>query len=150
VISSLENITAEGTTDRWAFGWYHYDYLSLVNVLAASLIGQWDVDIPYYNSDCDYYTRSRLHWFQIFDFKVGHIVDVDSILPNARQQLFNGSYDDVYGRLRQLEEQKKRKRASQRFWQRWDSARQITINAGRQVYKKKWGTDTCSPRIGSA
>lgn len=149
VISSLENITAEDSTERWAFGWYRYDYLSLVNVLAATSTGHWDIDIPYYTSDCDYYTRSRLRGFQILDFDVGHIIDVDSVLPNAPQKLFNGSYDDVYSELWRLEKRKKRVRGSQKFWQGWNSARLITIKAGRQVYKQKWGTDNCNPRIGS-
>jgi hypothetical protein len=142
VISSLNNITDEGSSSRWAFGWYHYDYLSLVNVLAANLIGQWDVDIPYYPSDCDYYTRSRQRGFQILDFRVGHLIDVGSTLSDTRQQLFNGSYNDVYNELLQLEKRKKNHRAGQSLW---SPMRKITIKAGRQVYKKKWGTDRCNP-----
>jgi hypothetical protein len=148
VLSSLKNITAAKGADRyWAFGWYHYDYLSLVNVLAATIIGQWDIDIPYYHSDCDYYSRSRIYGFQIFDFDVGYMIDVDSILPNMQWQLLNGSHNSVLHNLRELGKEKKRNREIQPFWQEWGPAREIIVGAGRKVYKKKYGTDSCHLRI---
>lgn len=147
VISSLTNITAEESTNLWAFGWYGYDKLSLVNVPAASLTGPWDMNIPYYYSDCDYYTRSRLRGFKIIDFEVGHIFDVSSVISDT-WQLFNGSYNDIREQLVKLQVQKKDQRATQKLWQGWNSARQIVNNGGKQVYEEKWGTRTCSPRIG--
>ena len=144
VISSLENITSTGTT-KWAFGWYRYDPLSLVNVAAAEAIGPWDVNIPYYTSDCDYYRRARLHGFQITDFEVGHIIDVDSRLLDADQQLLHGSYHDVCKELLELGKQKKRQRQSSSFFlDRFEPGREVISQAGRKWYKQKWNSAKCT------
>lgn len=43
--------------DNWALHFYSFDWLTLVNVKTYDLMGGWDVAIPYYTSDCDFYSR---------------------------------------------------------------------------------------------
>lgn len=43
--------------DNWALHFYSFDWLTLVNVKTYNLMGGWDVAIPYYTSDCDFYSR---------------------------------------------------------------------------------------------
>lgn len=43
--------------DNWALHFYSFDWLTLVNVKTYDIMGGWDIAIPYYTSDCDFYSR---------------------------------------------------------------------------------------------
>ncbi|KAK6500433.1 hypothetical protein TWF481_010777 [Arthrobotrys musiformis] len=77
---------------RWGLVWYDFDHLSLVNVGVAAdtdvKIGAWDVFIPYYNTDCDYYERMRLHGFEILERRVGDIFDVAEHVSDPEYSFF--------------------------------------------------------------
>lgn len=74
--------------DKWAVKFFAYDYLTLVNVEAARTIGQWDVFIPYYATDCDYYSRSGMHGYTKSGVSAGHVFDVSHTIHNFRTKLF--------------------------------------------------------------
>jgi hypothetical protein len=62
--------------------------LTLVNVQAWREIGQWDTFIPYYATDCDAYSRARLHGYDIDNVTVGHIFDVANTVDDPESKFF--------------------------------------------------------------
>ncbi|KAK6514832.1 hypothetical protein TWF506_007194 [Arthrobotrys conoides] len=91
---SMNSATAKKDGKRWGLVWYSFDHLSLVNVAVAfdtkANIGAWDIFIPYYHSDCDYYERMRLNGFEILERRVGDIYDVAKHLEDPERIFFGG------------------------------------------------------------
>ena len=81
-----------GVTNRskrtWAAKFFNFDYLTVVNVQAWRKIGQWDTFIPYYATDCNAYSRARLHGYDIDDVTVGHIFDVANTIDDPESKFF--------------------------------------------------------------
>ena len=134
----------------WAFVWFDYDNLSHVNVAAASAIGLWDIFIPYYFSDCDYYRRARQHHLAIVDFYAGPIW---SLAGCVDQHLWTDpSRLDTL--LPKLVQEKRRDESGRSRWQGMlpDGKRtddfgegfQAMVEAGKRVFKLKWGTYRCA------
>ncbi len=65
---------------RWAFRWFQYDHLALVNRAAVEAIGGWDSMIPYYMCDCDINARLVLDGWSMKHRRVGIVNDVASTL----------------------------------------------------------------------
>jgi len=141
---------------QWAFCFFHYDWLSHVNVLAADRIGPWDVLIPWYPSDCDYYGRARLAGLSIFDYYVGEFHDVAQCISDPERLLFlaegGQEYRDVEKLLRDLANAKSRNKKGRNTWQGQqhggisdDFGPRFfeVLNAGRKSYRMKWGTTQC-------
>ncbi|KAK6531047.1 hypothetical protein TWF281_007874 [Arthrobotrys megalospora] len=177
VLSSLTslyptmNSTAAKNGKPWGIVWYSFDWLTLVNVAAATDVGvgAWDTFIPYYHTDCDYYERMRLTGFPILEKRVGEIYDLAEHITDPEYRFFGdeGNEADVgstrykmlrtelnvmmesksaHGRNTWQDELKGGKgepwtydpKGFQKAW--WDIAA-----AGREVFKKKWGTANCKP-----
>ncbi|KAI1074560.1 hypothetical protein F5B20DRAFT_574043 [Whalleya microplaca] len=68
--------------DRWAFRWFQYDHLTLVNRGALDAVGGWDSLMPYYGSDCDMNARLAMDGWTMKRRRVGIINDVSTILEN--------------------------------------------------------------------
>ncbi len=49
--------------DEWGVVFTHYDTLCFFNTEAIRSVGNWDVSLPHYCGDCDYYRRLRLAGF---------------------------------------------------------------------------------------
>lgn len=144
--------------EKWAFYFFHYDWLAHVNVDATYDIGPWDVLIPWYPADCDYYTRTRMKGFSILDYYAGDFYDVASCLPDADRFLFSptnsSDYFQAQEALKIMAGSKEANKAGRNTWQ----GRQLTrisedfgqrfhllVEAGRRSYRLKWGTSACDP-----
>ncbi|KAK5082543.1 hypothetical protein LTR70_007649 [Exophiala xenobiotica] len=165
VAEKRELVRKFGTRSRnWAVGYFDYDKLAHVNVLAADVIGLWDIRIPYYPSDCDYYGRARRAGLYIFDFPAARFFDVAVCLTNP-QELFASAGVSAQRRLEStLKSMAVSKAAGDRWWHFWLSDRRNIwqgrnadgsispdfgdgwrqqIVAGRKFFKHKWGTSEC-------
>ena len=70
------------TDKRWAFRWFQYDHLALVNRAALDAIGGWDSLIPYYLSDCDMNARLVMEGWSMRHRRVGIVNDIASTLAD--------------------------------------------------------------------
>ncbi|KAI1142625.1 hypothetical protein F5Y05DRAFT_365525 [Hypoxylon sp. FL0543] len=68
--------------ERWAFRWFQYDHLTLVNRAALDAVGGWDSLIPYYGSDCDMNARLEMDGWSLRHRRVGIINDVSTVLED--------------------------------------------------------------------
>lgn len=110
----------------WAVKYFAYDWLTLVNVDPWRTIGQWDTFIPYYDSDCDAYSRISMNGFTKDDVRAGRIFDVaaaisdpeakffpsarsyeDEDSTNADSRPYSKRYQDLFAELQRLESEKK-------------------------------------------
>ncbi|KAE9574193.1 hypothetical protein CGCF415_v006543 [Colletotrichum fructicola] len=66
--------------EKWAFRWYQYDHLTLVNRAAMDAIGGWDSLIPYYATDCDMNARLTMDGWTMKHRRVGIVNDVSTHL----------------------------------------------------------------------
>ncbi|KAF3941462.1 hypothetical protein ABW19_dt0209312 [Dactylella cylindrospora] len=73
---------------RWAGRFYNFDWLTLINVDAMVEVGAWDVFIPYYNSDCDWYERARMTGMTIDEERVGLIYDLHQHIKDPEAKFF--------------------------------------------------------------
>ncbi|GKT65261.1 hypothetical protein ColTof4_09316 [Colletotrichum tofieldiae] len=73
---------------KWGMKMFQYDFLSLVNVAAWRQVGQWDVFVPYYGTDCDAYARLRMSGFSMDSVDVGTIWDVADHVPDPELEFF--------------------------------------------------------------
>ncbi|KAK0761296.1 hypothetical protein N5P37_006244 [Trichoderma harzianum] len=73
---------------KWAAKFFNFDYLTLINVEAWRHIGQWDVFIPYYATDCDAYGRVKMLGYQIDGVHAGHIWDVNNFVDDPEARFF--------------------------------------------------------------
>ncbi|KEF50826.1 uncharacterized protein A1O9_13125 [Exophiala aquamarina CBS 119918] len=158
VLEEDEDRRRNADSERWALVLYRYDWLSHVRVAATAEVGPWDVLIPWYPSDCDYYARVRAKGFQILDFDAGVIHDVASCLSDL-SLLFrpkNSSGGQVVDTaLRIMADTKRNDKAGRNTWQgrqadgtlssdfgpRYDAL----VKASRKSYYMKWGTNRCDP-----
>lgn len=69
-----------------------FDYLSLVNVEAWKAVGQWDVFIPYYATDCDAYERARMMGYSTDEVEAGYIFDIADTVAEPEAKFFQGSF----------------------------------------------------------
>jgi hypothetical protein len=110
----------------WAVKYFAYDWLTLVNVDPWRTIGQWDTFIPYYDSDCDAYSRISMNGFTKDDVRAGRIFDVADVISDPEAKFFppgrshedNDStnpdsllhsqrYQDLFAELQRMESEKK-------------------------------------------
>lgn len=141
---------------EWALTFFAYDWLSHVGIPASRDIGPWDVLIPWYPSDCDYYSRARLKGKVIYDFKAGKVYDVADCLLDARRRLFLPASDpeaaEVDRELLSMATQKRTGSAGRNTWQGggllggeddFGDRYAALVKAGRKNFRWKWGTDEC-------
>ncbi|KAI1304497.1 hypothetical protein F5Y03DRAFT_171660 [Xylaria venustula] len=67
---------------RWAFRWFQYDHLTLVNRAALDAVGGWDSLMPYYGSDCDMNARLEMDGWSMRHRRVGIINDVSTVMED--------------------------------------------------------------------
>jgi hypothetical protein len=170
-INSLQANPSSSTMskERWAVKWFHYDWLSLNNVEAWRLIGQWDTFIPYYTSDCDAYSRILLNGFTREEVRVGHIFDLSGTITDITTKFFSSDpselpnsprfkqlYNELDGLMNIKWEQGERARNS---WQNKQSGGKgevwtydpsgfqtmwwETARCGQALFSTKWGTGEC-------
>ncbi|KAK6330115.1 hypothetical protein TWF718_003543 [Orbilia javanica] len=178
VLSSLISLyptmnltTAKRVGQRWGIVWYSFDWLTLVNVAAATEggVGAWDTFIPYYHTDCDYYERLRLMDFPILEKHVGEIYDLAEHITDPEYRFFgdeeNGTEVES-ARFKMLKMElnmlmKAKAQSSRNTWQDelkggegepwtydpkgFQTAWWDMASAGRAIFKKKWGTSACKP-----
>jgi hypothetical protein len=87
ILDDAESSRMSGES-KWAVKFFNFDYLTLVNVEAWRHIGQWDVFIPYYATDCDAYGRLKMMGYKIDGVNAGHIWDVADIVDNPEEKFF--------------------------------------------------------------
>ncbi|CAJ2500860.1 Uu.00g037130.m01.CDS01 [Anthostomella pinea] len=75
------NRTVE-SEERWAFRWFQYDHLTLVNRAALDAVGGWDSLMPYYGSDCDMNARLEMDGWSMRHRRVGIINDVSTVMED--------------------------------------------------------------------
>lgn len=73
---------AVSSGERWAFRWYQYDFLTLVNRDALDAVGGWDSLMPYYMSDCDMNVRLAMDNWSKTERRAGLINDVSTVLED--------------------------------------------------------------------
>ncbi|KAL7809758.1 hypothetical protein V8C26DRAFT_438260 [Trichoderma gracile] len=87
ILDEAESSRVSGES-KWAAKFFNFDYLTLVNVEAWRHIGQWDVFIPYYATDCDAYGRLKMMGYKIDGVNAGHIWDVADLVDNPEEKFF--------------------------------------------------------------
>lgn len=75
------NVTLD-REDHWAFRWFQYDHLTLVNREALDAVGGWDDLIPYYNSDCDMNARLAMDGWTMKERRIGIVNDISAVFDN--------------------------------------------------------------------
>ncbi|KAM0255251.1 hypothetical protein ACHAQJ_005959 [Trichoderma viride] len=90
VLDEAETSRLSGKS-KWAVKFFNFDFLTLVNVDAWRQIGQWDVFIPYYTTDCDAYGRLKMLGYQIDGVAAGHIWDVADFVEDPEAKFFPSS-----------------------------------------------------------
>ena len=173
VLQVLSNTTTLSETGQpWALRFFNYDFLTLVNVEAMKAIGHWDTFIPYYASDCDFYSRvyaSNYDTPESVKVTAGKIFDMPSLIPDFAAKLSaiytSGGIDkDKYSALTwELEKAQRFKDADQgvhrNSWQGQQKGGQgemwtydaegferawwMSSRAGEKVYREKWGRGDC-------
>ncbi|KAF7504728.1 hypothetical protein GJ744_001797 [Endocarpon pusillum] len=167
---SSPDATHASSSETWALKYFTYDWLTLINVSPWRKIGQWDTFIPYYSSDCDAYSRVVMNGFSKDDVRAGHLFDIPDVIKDPERKFFpdlnnqsemtqlnSPRYKALLAELRKLQDDKPR--SSRNKWQGsntggkgepwtydpdgfekmwWDTA-----GFGRELYKKKWGTEEC-------
>ncbi|KAJ1326277.1 hypothetical protein MN608_07723 [Microdochium nivale] len=68
--------------DHWAFRWFQYDHLTLVNSEALDAVGGWDNLIPYYGSDCDMNARLAMDGWTMKHRRIGIVNDISGVFDN--------------------------------------------------------------------
>ncbi|KAI1401781.1 hypothetical protein F4819DRAFT_456711 [Hypoxylon fuscum] len=68
--------------ERWAFRWFQYDHLTLVNRAALDAVGGWDSLMPYYGSDCDMNARLEMDGWTMRHRRIGIINDVSTVMED--------------------------------------------------------------------
>lgn len=165
-VTSLDAAAAP-ESDTWALKYFTYDWLTLINVGPWRKIGAWDNFIPYYASDCDAYSRLALNGYTKEDVRAGHIFDLPRTLsdpeskffpgPNDKDKLNSPRFQALLGELKALQDEKPE--TARNKWQGkskggegdpWtydpDGFQKMwwaTAGFGRELYKKKWGTEEC-------
>lgn len=169
VLQEHSEVRAKYGPTEWGLGFFHSDWLSHVNVLAANKIGPWDVLIPYSPADCDYYSRTRLKGFKIFDFDAGDIYDVATCLDEVEDHLvdflFSSDHRALTDRtLLAMEWEKRKGRGKGNGLERHDNTWQgrlydgslandfgpmfqSLVEVGKKNYRLKWRTDQCDPLV---
>ncbi|RFU80488.1 hypothetical protein TARUN_1699 [Trichoderma arundinaceum] len=87
ILDEAESSRISGKS-KWAVKFFNFDYLTLVNVDAWRHIGQWDVFIPYYATDCDAYGRLKMLGYAIDRVNAGHIWDVANYVEDPEARFF--------------------------------------------------------------
>jgi hypothetical protein len=167
-VSSLDAASAS-EREIWALKYFTYDWLTLINVGPWRTIGTWDSFIPYYTSDCDAYSRVPMHGFTTGDVRAGHIFDIPRPISHPETKFFPGEkdsdrtllnasrYQALLGELKALQDEKHV--GARNKWQSANTGGKgdpwtydpegfqkmwwATADFGRELYKKKWGTDEC-------
>ncbi|KAF3929014.1 hypothetical protein ABW20_dc0100613 [Dactylellina cionopaga] len=177
IIYSLETLNATMGPNtphgqRWAARFYHFDWLTLVNVDAIRNVGIWDPFIPYYNSDCDWYEGSRLSGYPIDEEmpRIGDIYDLATYVPDPETRFFPSKeegtalnskrYQDLKAELNKKMGEKNQNSEGRNSWQNeqkggygqpwtynlkgFQSGWWAAAMKGREVFQSKWGTGQCS------
>jgi hypothetical protein len=84
-------VVSFGRKPKWGAKFFAYDYLSMVNVQAWRETGAWDPFIPYYNTDCDFYSRMDFAGYKVEEAQVGHLFDVAETIQDPEERFFPGS-----------------------------------------------------------
>ena len=79
-----ELVRARADDPRWALRFFAYDHLTLQNPRALEDVGAWDTLIPYYMTDCDFYSRLAMRGWSQADANCGIITDTSSHLDDLR------------------------------------------------------------------
>ncbi|KAF3926561.1 hypothetical protein AA313_de0202764 [Arthrobotrys entomopaga] len=176
IVYNLEALNATMGPDtphgqRWVGRFYKYDHLTLINVDAVRHVGGWDPFIPYYNSDCDWYERSRLSGYPIDEEepRVADIFDLATHVPDPETRFFPAKdevatlnskrYQDLKQELERRMAEKNKTPEGRNTWQDeqkgghgqpwtynpkgFQSAWWAAAGMGRGVYNNKWGTGVC-------
>ncbi|TIA05295.1 hypothetical protein D6C82_00198 [Aureobasidium pullulans] len=170
VLSNTTTLSEEGKP--WALRFFNYDFLTLVNVEAMKAIGHWDTFIPYYASDCDFYSRVYASGYdtpESVKVTAGKIYDMPSLVPDFAAKLSaiytsSGVNEKAYPALTwELEKAQRFKDADQgvhrNSWQGQQKGGQgemwtynaegferawwMSSRAGEKVYREKWGRGDC-------
>ncbi|THY27868.1 hypothetical protein D6D00_04522 [Aureobasidium pullulans] len=173
ILQVLSNTTTLSETGQpWALRFFNYDFLTLVNVEAMKAIGHWDTFIPYYASDCDFYSRVYASGYdtpESVKVTAGKIFDMPSLIPDFAAKISaiytsNGVDEKAYSALTwELEKAQRFKDADQgvhrNSWQGQQKGGQgemwtydaegferawwMISRAGEKVYREKWGRGDC-------
>jgi hypothetical protein len=76
------NRTLADDVEPWAWRWFQYDHLTLVNRAALDAVGGWDALIPYYMTDCDMNARLKMEGYTMLHRRAGIVNDVASTLED--------------------------------------------------------------------
>lgn len=146
-------------SSQWAVGFYDYDRLAHFNTLNAHTVGDWDVFIPFYPADCDYYGRARRANRFIYDFPRAYVYDVAQCLNDVSHLCPQASPEhvDLDSLLQKMSDEKEHS-GKRNSWHKNDDVVDVAngispdfgrgfsmqIEAGRKWYKLKWKTNSCN------
>ena len=149
----LDSIDHVNTTEQhWGLMFYAYDLLTAVRTTAYQSTGPFDVAIPQYKADCDYYNRLRLKGYQTLKRYIMHVFHMSSILSNHLiEEMSNGTWQraneilNASGNKSSIGDSRTQWRLD--HMRRADrEAASILTPAGWTYYERKWGTHDCNTK----
>jgi hypothetical protein len=92
--------TALSANRHWGAFFTHYDTLAAFSMEAVNAVGPWDITLPQYFADNDYYRRLRLAGYEIIDTGLGvthHCGASATIKSDRRRAVMNSATFNLYG-----------------------------------------------------
>ncbi|CAF1402541.1 unnamed protein product [Adineta ricciae] len=139
---------ANRTENNWSVIFYHYDLVIAVRTSAYISNGPFDIYIPQYTADCDYYRRLKLSGYVSINQHIVHIFHMPKVLKNElveelktcawkrAKEILHISADD--GRdINRTQWRRNNMRIADR------EAEPLLYTAGLTYYQKKWNTRNC-------
>ena len=150
----LDSIYHVNTTEQnWGLIFYAYDWLTAVRTEAFKSNGPFDVAIPQYKADCDYYNRLRLKGYQTINRYIMHVFHMSTILStNLTEEMKTCTWQRA-NEILNTSVKNSSKGDSRTQW-RLDGMRRadreaasILTPAGWTYYERKWGTHDCGTKL---
>lgn len=144
-------IQVNTTVNDWGLIFYSFDWLAAVRTTAYKSTGLFDIAIPQYKADCDYYKRLELQGYKAVNQRIAHIFHMPKALESKFTQEMKTCKWERAKEILDYTATNYSKKHERTAWRLVDmrtadrEASSILTPAGWAYYKKKWGTDDCRP-----
>ncbi|UJR12408.1 hypothetical protein I4U23_016585 [Adineta vaga] len=139
------------TENNWSVIFYRYDLVIAVRTSAYISTGPFDIYIPQYTADCDYYKRLKLKGYKLVNQHIAHIFHMPKVLENElveelktcewkrAKEILHISADNGSD-INRTQWRRNNMRIADR------EAEPLLYTAGLTYYQKKWNTRNCTPK----
>ena len=140
------------TKNQWGLIFYAYDLLAAVRTSAYTTTGPFDISIPQYKADCDYYKRLELKGYQKIQKHIVHIFHMPNVLERKLREEMKSCEWYRAKEILYIAANNSSRNEDRTNWRLNDMRRadreaaSILTPAGWTYFKRKWGTDDCDPK----